>query len=109
MLQLTPYRPLDQLLGGYGDFEFFVRRGAAYVEADERGTGGSGGCPDFRNVADPRSDLCHDDYRGGCYSPSGIAPATTVGRATNTVHVGPEGTALRLHWADPGATQKPPW
>lgn len=64
---------------------------------------------DSRRVARPRSNLCHDDYRGGCYSPSGIAPATTVGRATNTVHVGPEGTSLRLDWVDPDATQKPPW
>ncbi|HVF20731.1 MAG TPA: CocE/NonD family hydrolase [Mycobacteriales bacterium] len=55
LLQLTPYRPLDQAFGGYADFEFFVLRGAAYVEADERGTGGSQGCLDFGGSAD-RSD-----------------------------------------------------
>jgi uncharacterized protein len=55
LLQLTPYRPLDQALGGYTDYEFFVLRGAAYVEADERGTGGSEGCLDFGGSAD-RSD-----------------------------------------------------
>ncbi|HVE74924.1 MAG TPA: CocE/NonD family hydrolase, partial [Mycobacteriales bacterium] len=55
LLQLTPYRPLDQASGGYAGYEFFVLRGAAYVEADERGTGGSGGCLDFGGSAD-RSD-----------------------------------------------------
>ena len=55
LMQMTPYRPLDQGLGGYGDYEFFVLRGAAYVEADERGTGGSEGCLDFGGSAD-RSD-----------------------------------------------------
>ncbi|HEX2057202.1 MAG TPA: CocE/NonD family hydrolase, partial [Actinomycetota bacterium] len=55
LMQMTPYRPLDQSLGGYADYEFFVLRGAAYVEADERGTGGSEGCLDFGGSAD-RSD-----------------------------------------------------
>lgn len=55
LMQMTPYRPLDQALNGYADYEFFVRRGAAYVEADERGTGGSEGCLDFGGSAD-RSD-----------------------------------------------------
>jgi predicted acyl esterase len=55
LMQMTPYRPLDQGLDGYTDYEFFVLRGAAYVEADERGTGGSGGCLDFGGSAD-RSD-----------------------------------------------------
>jgi predicted acyl esterase len=55
LMQMTPYRPLDQGLGGYADYEFFVLRGAAYVEADERGTGGSEGCLDFGGSAD-RSD-----------------------------------------------------
>jgi predicted acyl esterase len=55
LMQMTPYRPLDQSLGGYTDYEFFVLRGAAYVEADERGTGGSEGCLDFGGSAD-RSD-----------------------------------------------------
>ena len=55
LMQMTPYRPLDQGLGGYTDYEFFVLRGAAYVEADERGTGGSEGCLDFGGSAD-RSD-----------------------------------------------------
>ncbi|MFN2587840.1 MAG: CocE/NonD family hydrolase [Actinomycetota bacterium] len=55
LMQMTPYRPIDQALGGYDDYEFFVLRGAAYVEADERGTGGSEGCLDFGGSAD-RSD-----------------------------------------------------
>lgn len=55
LMQMTPYRPLDQAAGGYADYEFFVLRGAAYVEADERGTGGSEGCLDFGGSAD-RSD-----------------------------------------------------
>jgi predicted acyl esterase len=55
LMQMTPYRPLDQGTGGYTDYEFFVLRGAAYVEADERGTGGSDGCLDFGGSAD-RSD-----------------------------------------------------
>ena len=55
LMQMTPYRPLDQAAGGYTDYEFFVLRGAAYVEADERGTGGSEGCLDFGGSAD-RSD-----------------------------------------------------
>ena len=55
LMQMTPYRPLDQAAGGYQDYEFFVLRGAAYVEADERGTGGSAGCLDFGGSAD-RSD-----------------------------------------------------
>ncbi|MGH2755017.1 MAG: CocE/NonD family hydrolase [Actinomycetota bacterium] len=55
LMQMTPYRPLDQTAGGYTDYEFFVLRGAAYVEADERGTGGSEGCLDFGGSAD-RSD-----------------------------------------------------
>ncbi|MBA2725162.1 MAG: CocE/NonD family hydrolase [Actinobacteria bacterium] len=55
LMQMTPYRPLDQIPGGYADYEFFVLRGAAYVEADERGTGGSDGCLDFGGSAD-RSD-----------------------------------------------------
>lgn len=55
LMQMTPYRPVDQAAGGYSDYEFFVLRGAAYVEADERGTGGSEGCLDFGGSAD-RSD-----------------------------------------------------
>lgn len=55
LMQMTPYRPLDQIPGGYTDYEFFVLRGAAYVHADERGTGGSEGCLDFGGSAD-RSD-----------------------------------------------------
>ncbi|MDQ3914846.1 MAG: CocE/NonD family hydrolase [Actinomycetota bacterium] len=55
LMQMTPYRPIDQAAGGYRAYEFFVLRGAAYVEADERGTGGSEGCLDFGGSAD-RSD-----------------------------------------------------
>lgn len=49
---------------------------------------------------------CWDDHRGGCYAPSGIRPAETVGRATNTVHTGADGTRVTLAWVDPGLTQK---
>ncbi|HVE98606.1 MAG TPA: CocE/NonD family hydrolase [Mycobacteriales bacterium] len=52
LLQLSPYRPLDQAGGGTPEFDFFVVRGAAYVQADERGTGGSSGCLDFGGTAD---------------------------------------------------------
>jgi predicted acyl esterase len=52
LMQMTPYRPLDQGLSGDTDYEYFVYRGAAYVEADERGTGGSEGCLDFGGSAD---------------------------------------------------------
>ena len=54
-------------------------------------------------------DYCFSDYRGGCYNPSGILPSPTVGRAVNTVIVGPEATSVELDWVDPGATRKPPW
>lgn len=52
---------------------------------------------------------CFSDYRGGCYNPSGILPAVTTGRTTNTVNVGPGGTRVRFAWVDPAKTQKPPW
>ncbi|MGH2712063.1 MAG: CocE/NonD family hydrolase [Actinomycetota bacterium] len=67
---------------------------------------------DSRNVDDPRQsgdDACWEDYRGGCYAPSGILPAATMGAATNTVYLGPDGTSLRLAWVDPNITAKPPW
>ena len=51
---------------------------------------------------------CFDDHRGGCYRPSGILKATTAGRATNTVLLGPDATALHLAWVDPDQTAKPP-
>ncbi|MGH2651339.1 MAG: CocE/NonD family hydrolase C-terminal non-catalytic domain-containing protein, partial [Actinomycetota bacterium] len=54
-------------------------------------------------------DNCFSDYRGGCYSPSGILPAYSVGRAENTVIVGKGATAVHLDWVDPAATDKPPW
>lgn len=52
---------------------------------------------------------CWDDHRGGCYNPTGIVPAETAGRATNTVHLGPGGTNVTLDWTDPDVTQKVPW
>ena len=55
------------------------------------------------------SGACWDDYRGGCYNPSGILPATTAGRATNTIVLGPSATSVRFAWVDPAKTQKPPW
>ena len=51
-------------------------------------------------------DSCFDDHRGGCYSPSGIRPAETHGRAVNSVHTGPEGTYVELAWVDPALTRK---
>jgi hypothetical protein len=54
-------------------------------------------------------DVCFDDHRGGCYAPSGILPAESAGRATNTVHGGPDGTRVTLAWVDPAATAKVPW
>jgi hypothetical protein len=43
-----------------------------------------------------------------CYSPSGILPAVSAGRATNTVLLGSGLTALRLAWADPAALVRAP-
>jgi uncharacterized protein len=53
---------------------------------------------------------CFDDYRGGCYSPSGILPAPESAsvQATNTVMTGPGGTRVHLHWVDPALTAKVP-
>jgi predicted acyl esterase len=62
LLQLTPYQPLDQATDAYGDFTFFVLRGAAYVEADERGTGGSQGCLDFGGTADRADAVVFADW-----------------------------------------------
>ena len=65
---------------------------------------------DSRRTRDPREAVtCMPDYRGGCYSPSGILPATTAGRAVNRVHTGPGETELRLHWVDPARTAKAPF
>lgn len=61
---------------------------------------------DSRNVT--VSNNCFSDYAGGCYSPSGILPATTAGSAVNTVHTGKNGTFVDLHWVDPDRTNKPP-
>lgn len=44
------------------------------------------------------SGNCFDNYRGGCYNPSGIAPALTAGRAENTIYLGKNGTEVR--WGD---------
>lgn len=61
-------------------------------------------------TADPEAP-CWDAHRvdgeGGCYSPTGIFPATTMGRATNTVHTGPDGTTISFDWVNPAATNKP--
>jgi X-Pro dipeptidyl-peptidase len=61
---------------------------------------------DSRN--DPVGEYCWSDYRGGCYAPSGILPAETVGRATNTVYTGRGATRVELDWVDPAKTRKPP-
>ncbi len=50
------------------------------------------------------SGRCFDDYRGGCYNPSGILPADSVGRAQNTILAGPGGTSIRIDASDPRAT-----
>lgn len=63
LLEITPYQPLEArrsspVLGTTrpgSDWSFFVERGAAYVQADARGTGGSEGCLDFGGSLD-RSD-----------------------------------------------------
>ncbi len=55
-----------------------------------------------------RRSGCFKDYRGGCYNPSGIMPATTVGRTTNTVFLGPRATSVELDWVDPRKTTKAP-
>lgn len=64
---------------------------------------------DSSNLTNPSAVPCFDDYRGGCYSPSGILPSLTAGRAVNTVLTGAEGTYVELDWVDPAATAKPPW
>lgn len=51
---------------------------------------------------------CFSDYRGGCYNPSGILPATTAGRAINTVHFGEGGTTVEWDWVEPNKTAKAP-
>jgi predicted acyl esterase len=53
-------------------------------------------------------NYCFSDYRGGCYDPSGILPATSVGQATNTVYTGRRGTSVELDWVDPRKTTKAP-
>ncbi|HEX9816467.1 MAG TPA: CocE/NonD family hydrolase [Candidatus Thermoplasmatota archaeon] len=56
---------------------------------------------DSRNLQTPQESIvCFSDYRGGCYDPSGIRPATTAGRAQNTVITGPEGTMVHLSVLD---------
>lgn len=64
LMELTPYESFlatDYNLPGVGtdaagpSWTFFVQRGAAYIEADERGTSRSAGCLDFGGSAD-RSD-----------------------------------------------------
>lgn len=56
---------------------------------------------------------CWDDHRreaaSGCYNPSGIVPSASVGQATNTIHLGAEGTYVNLAIVDPTTTQKVPW
>jgi predicted acyl esterase len=61
---------------------------------------------DSRN---PQTARCWHQDQGECYAPSGILPATTVGQATNTVHLGPDATRVRLAWADPSKTRKAPF
>jgi predicted acyl esterase len=64
---------------------------------------------DSRNVEHSLAAYCFADHRGGCYSPSGILPAASIGRAVNTIVSGAEGTAVTLDWVDPALTAKPPW
>lgn len=54
---------------------------------------------------------CFSDYRTPrrCYSPSGILPSPTAGRATNTIYLGPGKTRMNIDWVDPDVTAKPPW
>lgn len=61
------------------------------------------------DVLDDLQNDCIDDYRGGCYDPSGILPAPeSIGQATNTVYSGPEKTTLTFAWVDPALTAKAP-
>ncbi len=54
-----------------------------------------------------RNDVvCFDDHRGGSYCPIGILPSSTAGRATNTIHLGPEGTRIHMDLVDPSTTAK---
>jgi uncharacterized protein len=64
LLEITPYQsfvlperstPVTGTDGPFASEAAFVRRGFAYVEADARGTNGSGGCLDFGGALD-RSD-----------------------------------------------------
>ncbi|MBW3583858.1 MAG: CocE/NonD family hydrolase [Euryarchaeota archaeon] len=67
---------------------------------------------DSRNLMKPDGTWnCWDDHRDpqGCHDPSGIVPAESVGRAENTIHLGPDGTRVHFAWADPETTQKVPW
>lgn len=65
---------------------------------------------DSRNLSIRRRfAACFEDYRGGCYNPSGIVPGETLGRGENTVKVGPGATRVRVDWVPPAKTQKPPW
>ena len=58
LLQITPYQPLTlnarptRPPSAAGDWTDFVMRGAAYVEADARGTNASDGCLDFGGKLD---------------------------------------------------------
>jgi predicted acyl esterase len=52
------------------------------------------------------SDHCFSDYRGGCYNPTGILPSDTAGQATNTIHLGEDGTWVEISLVDPTLTQK---
>ena len=36
-------------------------------------------------------------------------PASTAGRTTNTVHLGPDATRVRLAWVDPAKTRRAPF
>ncbi|MDQ3983077.1 MAG: hypothetical protein M3271_10405, partial [Actinomycetota bacterium] len=60
---------------------------------------------DSRNT---HTGACFADYRGGCYDPSGILPATTAGRTVNAVFFGKNGTTVEWDWVDPRKTAKAP-
>ncbi len=61
---------------------------------------------DSRRAGFATTDPCMEDFRGGCYNPSGILPAGSAGTAVNTIVTGPDATRVELAWVDPAITVK---